>query len=181
MSERILDAAEDLLGDDGFSLRAVARAIGVTPMALYRHHDGLPALRAALRARGYERLMRGLHQSLAADTPRARLVAATYAYVQFARSNPSIYRLIFATGPPPGHVADPEARRNAMSFRFMVDRIREAMDAGVLSKGDPEARAIDWWALFHGLVMLQADDKLKLDEPAFDAQVASTLEWLLGR
>jgi AcrR family transcriptional regulator len=182
-ADRILDAAEALLAEQGragFSLRAVARSVGITPMAVYRHHDGLDALLDALRDRGFGYLMQHLQRSLVAPTVRERMATSAREYLAFAHEHPALYRLLFATAPPHEHVPDPEMRRNATSFRFMVDRVREAMDTGVLAAGDPEARAIDWWALFHGLAMLQLDTKLKLDDAAFDAHVESTLTWLLG-
>lgn len=178
----ILDAAERLLGDPdtAFSLRAVAREVGITPMAVYRHHDGVEGLLDALRERGFGRLMEGFQRALAADSPRERLVQTTAAYVGFARAHPALFRLLWATRPPPGTVHDPELRRNAASFRFIVDRIREAMDADLLPDADPEAIAIAWWAQFHGLVLLHLDGKLKLTEAELDDQIAATLSWLLG-
>lgn len=180
-AERILDAAERLLGDPaGFSLRAVAREVGVTPMAVYRHYDGLEELRDALRDRGFARLMERFQRALAAPTPRDRIEQTTLAYVRFARAHPALFRLLYATAPPPDAVHDPELRRNAASFRFIVDRIREAMDAGLLPRGDTEAIAIAWWAQFHGLSLLHLDGKLKLTDEELDAQIEATLRWLLA-
>lgn len=182
-ADRILDAAESLLvehGPDGFSLREVARRTGITPMAIYRHHAGLEALRDALRDRGYKRLMGHFQEVLAAPDPRARLEASAREYVRFGVGNPALFHLLFSGGPPPEQAAlNADMRRNASSFRFMVDRVREAMDAGVLAPGDPETRAIDWWALFHGLVVLQGEGKLKLAPEAFLAHVDGTIAWLL--
>jgi AcrR family transcriptional regulator len=149
-------------------------------MAVYRHHDGLDALLDGLRDRGFAILMQHLSRALVAPTPRERLATSAIEYVAFARAHPALYRLLFATAPPPGHAPDPEVRRNAASFRFMVDRVREGMDTGVIGPGDPEDRAIDWWALFHGLATLHLDSKLKLDDAAFDTHLRSTLAWLLG-
>jgi AcrR family transcriptional regulator len=182
-ADRLLDAAEALLvelGPDGFSLREVARRTGVTPMAVYRHYDGLGALRDALRERGSARLMEHFRDVLAAEDPRARLEGSAREYVRFGVTHPQLFRLLFSGGPPPeeAHLRA-EARRNAAAFRFMVDRVREAMDAGVLAPDDPEARALDWWALFHGLVVLQQEGKLRLAPEAFAAHVESTIRWLL--
>lgn len=183
-ADRLLDAAEALLaerGPDGFSLREVARRVGVTPMAVYRHYDGLGALRAALRDRASAGLMRAFGEALAEPDAKSRLEAAVRGYVRWAMANPSLFRLLFTGGPPPEEAArSAEVRRNATAFRFVVDRIRDAMDSGVLTRDDPEARAIDWWAMMHGLVVLQQEGKLRLDPEGFEAHLDSTLRWLLG-
>lgn len=183
-ADRVLDAAEALVierGPDQLSLREIARRVGITPMAIYRHFDGVEALRAALRTRGSARLMRAFEEALGEPDPRARLEASARQYVRWARDNPALFRMLFTGGPPEEEAAAAvQVRRDAAVFRFLVDRIREGMDAGLLAAGDPEGRAIDWWALFHGLVWLQQEGKLRLAPSQFDAHVDSTLRWLLG-
>lgn len=182
-ADRVLDAALALVTEEGpgaLSIREVARRVGLTPMAIYRHFDGLDALRAALRARAATGLMAALTEGLAEPETRARLEASARSYVRWAIENPALFRLLFSGGPPPlAAAAAAEVRRDASAFRFLVDRMREGMDAGLLPAGDPEARAIDWWALFHGLVHLQLEGKLRLEPSRFMDHVDATLRWLL--
>jgi AcrR family transcriptional regulator len=182
-ADRILDAAVAVLGDAGqagFSLREVARRVGITPMAVYRHYDGVDALLAAVRGRASAALLAAFTDALAEPDPRARLEATARGYVRWAMANPEQFRLLFTGGPPPAEAArEAQVRRDAAAFRFIVDRMREAMAAGLLPSDDPEARAVDLWALMHGLVVLQQEGKLRLDPAAFESHVGSALRWLL--
>jgi AcrR family transcriptional regulator len=182
-ADRLLEAAEALLferGPEGLTLREVARRVGVTPMAVYRHFDGLDALKSALRERAGKALFHALAESLGEPDARSRLEATARAYVRFALDKPAYFRLLFTGGPPPEEAARAvEVRRNASAARFMVDRVREAMDAGVLPRDDPEARTIDLWALLHGLVTLQQEGKLRLEPSKFEQHLNSTLRWIL--
>ncbi len=40
------------------------------------------------------------------------------------------------------------------TFQFMLDRIRECMDAGVLRRDDPEKVALSIWTMSHGIMSL---------------------------
>ena len=44
-------------------------------------------------------------------------------------------------------------QRGAVS-RFLRDRVREAMDAGVVAEGDPDGAALTLWSMLHGLASL---------------------------
>ena len=56
-SERIAKAARLLLdkeGVEGVTMRRVAKAVGITPMALYRHYPDRAGLLNALADEGFE-------------------------------------------------------------------------------------------------------------------------------
>ncbi|MEZ4240589.1 MAG: TetR/AcrR family transcriptional regulator [Myxococcota bacterium] len=182
---RILAEAEGLVaerGVDALSIREVARRVGITPMAVYRHYDGLDALRAGLRDRASTGMMAQLVAALGEPDVRSRFEAAARGYVRWAMAEPALFRLLFTGGPPPDEAARLDhVRRDATAFRFLVDRMREAVDAGLLPTEDPEALAIDWWALVHGLVVLQQEGKLRLPPEAFEAHVEGAVRRLFSR
>src|SRR5688500_16694219 len=92
----LLDAALPLVRDGGpeaLTLRAVARAAGVSQTAPYRHFADRAALVAAVADEGFERLHARLLAAVTAperttgrkqETPRAGLQAIAVAYVEFA-------------------------------------------------------------------------------------------------
>ena len=146
---RLLAAALASLerGED-VGLRAVARDAGVSAMAPYRHFRDKAALLAAVARRGFDELRKAL---LAADDrPDASdaLVAQGEAYLAFARTYPTLFRLMFAGhdgGPPP--VED-----NA--YGVMVRRVQQLAPAQV------EAATLACWSAVHGMATLALDGGL---------------------
>jgi hypothetical protein len=75
------------------------------------------------------------------------------AYLDFALAQPQAYRALFEPGPGDGEESPVHRQRGAVS-RFLRDRVRDAMDAGVIAEGDPEGAALTLWSLLHGLASL---------------------------
>jgi len=162
----LVTAARDLFleaGEPGFSLREVARRVGVSPAAVYRHFDGKEALTFAACTQGFQVFSSYLVRALAAHAPLERALAACEQYRAFGLENPLDYRFIFMSPSEQVHVPKelrPVASVEAMlpqysTFQFLVDRVRECMDAGVIGRGDPEKTAVLVWAHLHGLVSLR--------------------------
>jgi len=162
----LVTAARDLFleaGEPGFSLREVARRVGVSPAAVYRHFEGKEALIFAACTQGFAVFSSYLLRALSAATPLDRALAACEQYRAFGLENPLDYRFIFMS--PAEQVHQPKehtepARGEAVlpqhsTFQFLVDRVRECMDAGVITRGDPEKTSLLVWAHLHGLVSLR--------------------------
>lgn len=162
----LVTAARDLFleaGETGFSLREVARRVGVSPAAVYRHFEGKEALIFAACTQGFEVFSSYLLRALAATTPLERALAACEQYRAFGLEHPLDYRFIFMS--PVEQVQLPkEAAQHASeqptlpqysTFQFLVDRVRECMDVGVIARGDPELTSVLVWAHLHGLVSLR--------------------------
>ncbi|MDP7345041.1 MAG: TetR/AcrR family transcriptional regulator, partial [Alphaproteobacteria bacterium] len=96
----LLDAALAMVekeGPRGVSLRAVARFAGVSPAAPYRHFAGKEGLLAAVAEEGF-RALESKMQAARDETDGLALAefrAIGYAYVRFAASNPSHFRVMF--------------------------------------------------------------------------------------
>jgi len=178
---QIVRHAEDLLeeeGVDGFSLRAAARRVGITPMAVYRHFADKEALLEELFERGFRRLRDVLQAALEPTDPAERLRRTFHAYLRFATDAPNTYALVFERRMRPGERA---GRTNVPAFRFVIDRVQECMDAGVLPRDDAEAVALDLWALTHGLVTLRRAGKLELGPEEFEAYFKGMVDRRLGQ
>src|ERR1700749_4417332 len=96
----VLAAAEKILereGPDTLSLRAVARAVGVSHTAPKNHFGDLEGLLSELAAVGYRRYGEALVAAMdaAGVEPRIRMPAMGRAYVGFARAHPSLFLLMF--------------------------------------------------------------------------------------
>jgi AcrR family transcriptional regulator len=170
--DKILASACDLYvseGLDGFSMRKLAKRVGVTAPALYRHFDGRDAVLGEVVREAYRSFMGYIYRALEAPTPLDRFTRAGEGYLDFALQHPRWYDIIF-TGPellgmetlPP----DIEAMGCAI-HQFWVDRVRECMDAGVLKPSDPLQTSLTMWAHAHGMVQLYHQGNLQVDEPGF--------------
>lgn len=157
--ENILVHACDLFlsdGFEGFSMRKLARAVGVTAPALYRHYDSKEALLHDILSEAYRRLAQYLYDSLEGATPAERFRMAGEGYLTFAIENPRLYNAIFVSPHLVGlaEIPDEIAAQGCAIGRFWNDRIRECMDAGLLRREDPEQVGLTLWAHAHGMVSL---------------------------
>jgi AcrR family transcriptional regulator len=162
---RLLTEARDLYLEEGFvrfSLREVARRAGVSAAAVYRHYDGKEALLRQVCAEGFRIFSSYLLRALAGETPRERLVQSSRQYLRFALENPRDYRVIFMGAAEDVAALAPaeNAHEYAPTFQFLVDRVRECMQEGVIRKGDPTATAALVWANVHGLASLRLSGHL---------------------
>jgi AcrR family transcriptional regulator len=160
---RLLAEARDLYLEAGFarfSLREVARRVGVSAPAVYRHYDSKEALLREVCAAGFRQFGSYLLQSLSEPTPRDRLVKSGELYFRFAMENPRDYRVIFMGGAEDFmSKADAEGAPDP-TFQFLVDRVRECMQTRVLKKGNETEVAAIIWSHVHGLVSLRLSGHL---------------------
>jgi AcrR family transcriptional regulator len=170
--ERILGCACDLFveaGLDGFSLRELARRLGITAPALYRHFDSREDLLLAVVGEAFDVIARYLYRALTASSPAERLRMAGFGYLEFALENPRYYEVFHAS---PGALGmdqfPPQTVAQACAIgQFWKDRVSECMDAGVFRVDDPERVSVTMWALAHGLISLYLRGNLDMDEQQF--------------
>mgnify|MGYP001544891013 CR=1 FL=1 len=174
--ERILALACDLYlsdGLDGFSMRKLAKAVGVTAPALYRHFDSKERLLQDVMVQAYEQFAQYLYRALAGTTSRDRFRMASSAYLDFALDHPKLYDMLFATPATSGlRAASDELEALGCAIgQFWHDRVRECMDDGILLEGDHEGISTTLWAHAHGLITLHRKGVLMregtLDEMEF--------------
>lgn len=168
--ERLLATARALYLEGGFasfSLREVARRVGVSAPAVYRHFDSKEALLSAVCAQGFQIFSSYLVRALREDTSLERLRASGRMYLAFATDHPQAYRVIFL-GAAKGFLTTGEAPVDAATFRFLVDRVADCQRDKRLAKGDPQALASMIWAYVHGLASLRITGHF----PGFDDDAA---------
>jgi len=170
--ERILGCACDLYlrhGLDGFSMRKLAREVGVTAPAIYRHYDGREEVLADVLREAHRTFSRYLYAALGEPTQLDRFFGAGEGFLNFVIDHPRWYGIMHTA---PEHLGmdalpdDIEGMRSAI-HQFWIDRVRECMDAGILKDGDPEMSSITMWAHAHGLVQLYHEGCLPVDEEDF--------------
>ena len=141
-------------GLEGFSMRKLARALGVTAPALYRHYESKERVLLDVVGEGYRHLIQYLHRALQGRTPEDRFRMAGDGYLDFALEYPRYYEVLFMGANLLGLDEVPEEvlAQGCAVGQFWNDRVRETIEVGMLEKGDPEAIGITLWAHTHGLI-----------------------------
>jgi AcrR family transcriptional regulator len=144
-------------GPEALSLRAVARAAGVSQAAPYRHFDDRRALVAAVAEEGFRRLHAAMLEAIQSAEGRLGFKQVAIAYVRFAQENPAEYRIMF--GPELARQDDlPDLQATSRAvLDFVAQGIAALQAAGLIGPGDAGAMAVAVWSMLHGLVMLSLD------------------------
>lgn len=171
LRDDLLDAAVDLLASTGdpedLSIRAVAKAAGVSPTAMYQHFEDRDALLDAACDRAFERFAAALVAATSdVDDPFDRLAAAGMAYLRYSVDEPGLYRVLFTN---PLHLArsdagapdaDVDTSAGSAAFGVLVDLVQGCLDAGAAGSSpagsSPDATYLSFqvWAWLHGIVDL---------------------------
>jgi len=140
-------------GPDAIALRDLAKAVGVSPTAAYRHFPSLEHLVAAVAQRARERLataMRDAMDSVVATDPAERawrrLRASGRAYVEFATAEPNLFATAFSpsVAPPPRDDA-PDA------WSLLVGALEVLAELGELAPSARPMAPVIAWSAVHGL------------------------------
>jgi len=173
-------AAYGRVGSHGFSMRVVAAEAGITATAIYRHFADKEALVQAMVERARAIFAGYLFEGISGADSLERLWSCARSYVRFALEYPRLYQLLFLDpiNPTLPNVHDIGENEDAKPFRFVVDRIREAMAHGFIRKGVPEEAALSIWAHIHGLCALAFAGRIPNEE--LQATCARSLSDLLA-
>lgn len=170
-------------GVAGFSLRRVAKRVGVSHSAPAHHFGDADGLLDALATDGFRRFLAAMEARRAAEDPadlRARVVASGLGYVDFAEAAPALFRLMFASDRPARPSGDLAAAGDA-AFRHLADGI--AALRGVASFADPATMTdvMAAWSMVHGFAELAISRRLKALEGASPSEREAVLRDLLAR
>ncbi len=147
---------------EAISLRELARIVGVSATAVYRHFPDKRALQMALAGAGIARL--GEAQRIASEAAGggpAGFAATGRAYVRFALAHPALFRLAFSHG---GFAGGPGLGNDDAS------RLLRAY-ATEFAGAEAERLTLQAWAVAHGLAMLMLDGLLPADDATIDAVI----------
>ncbi|MET3710705.1 AcrR family transcriptional regulator [Sphingomonas trueperi] len=170
---RLIGAATALLdeqGEAGVTLRALAKATGVSAMAPYRHFADKAALLGAVAEAGFADLARVLADADRAEPAKAALVAQGIAYFRFAQAHPAMFRLMF--GGNPGCAVAPKEYGEA--FAILSRRVAS------LAGGDSGPATLAAWGVVHGLSTLALDGKVPAEDGVVRAAMALVADGVTG-
>lgn len=151
-------------GPSAVVVRDIARQVGVSHNAGYRHFAGRDELLAAVAQIGLgelaERMRRGLESVPRRRDPaaraRQRLRAIGRAYVQFALDEPGLFRSVWAaSGSPEGHPGD-----EANPYTLLGSVLDEMVESGAIPPSRRPYGEVVAWSAVHGLATLLIDGPL---------------------
>ena len=135
---------------ESLSLREIAREIGVSATAIYRHFPDKESLLSALAAEGMAQLAR--EQKAAGKAGgKEGFTEMGRAYVRFAMNNPALFRLVFSSLPA---AADPNCANPEDSPGWLLRQSITELAGPKASDAQRKAGVLRAWALVHGLAML---------------------------
>jgi AcrR family transcriptional regulator len=181
----LIQAGLSILAEEGvqaLTLRAVARRVGVSHAAPYRHFSDKEALLAAIAEQGFDLLTASVGaaaERFPAD-PAAQLAEAGWAYVQFALEHPAHLRVMFG-----GVIRTPAMHpglrtAGARAFTSLGDIVQAGQQAGTIIDGAPEQLTLTAWSLVHGLAVLLIEQQIPagigaVDDPEHLARLCGNL------
>jgi AcrR family transcriptional regulator len=133
-------------GVDEVSIRALARAAGVSHAAHRHHFASRTGLLTALAAEGHHLLADALERAATTD-----FLAVGVAYVAFARDHPGHFAVMFS----PGLLDEDDPALNEAkerTFAVLTGGVDALAASGRLE--DARAAAVAGWSLVHGLATL---------------------------
>jgi AcrR family transcriptional regulator len=170
--EQIASTALSILeerGADAVTMRTVAKAVGITPMAIYHYFPTREALLKQITDAEFAKL------KVFADTrgrrPRStrdRIVHAIDPYIDYAFARPRIFDYVFSQ-------PRADARRFPEDFRArksptltpVADVVDAAMKDGALKQDDVWEVTLELWAHVHGYICLYRAGRFNLGEQQF--------------
>jgi AcrR family transcriptional regulator len=146
----------DELGDDeALSLRAVARALSISPTSVYLYFPDRDALVLAAMQRCHDQISQAADDAVAGEGDPAReLRMRILAHLTWAQEHPGIFKVMHESK---------VSQRPGMPFKGealarMTDAVRRCMDSGAAPRGDARAVALDLRVAVVGMVSLRINE-----------------------
>jgi AcrR family transcriptional regulator len=166
----LIRAGLDLLhtrSADGVSLREIARKVGVSPTAVYRHFPNKQSLLYALCEHAADGLYAAQAEAMAAaGGGLVGFIETGKAYIRYAIANPALFRLLMTTRPP-NEVSELDSHVSA-AMRLLGDNVLSLLPPGT-SRQTARTFVALAWSKVHGMAMLMLDGQIPIDEALIEA------------
>ena len=185
LERALLDASITLIakkGADAFTLREVARQVGVSHAAVYRHFADKAAMLEAIAVEGYHQLAERLRHVIA-RVPRAqvekRLLLIGASYVMFAVEQEPRFRVM--TRPRLEELRSPEldAAIDA-ALGVLIGVAQEGVEAGLLRKAPPVEHAVRVYVFAYGYASLFLLGRLRVRPEKVESYLRNLLAPLVA-
>jgi len=182
-SEKIADVALHLLEEEGpaaVSMRRVAKAVGITPMAIYNHFPSREALLKKVTDAEFQKLCDFFEARQKGKPLEQRLVYLVDGYLDYALARPRVFDYVFSKPRANARRFPKDFRtRQSPTLNPIADTVAEAMKAGLLRKDDVWEVALEFWAHAHGYITLYRAERFTLSDHQFRLLLRRSLKRLL--
>jgi AcrR family transcriptional regulator len=157
LKEACVQAAREVIAEQGaesLSLRDVARKLGISHQAPYRHFESRDHLLAEIMRRCFADFAQRLDERPRTGNPEADLEAMGHAYLNYARQKPLEYRLMFGT-PWPEPAQHPALVQHAVhAFNLLRDSLRAMHGHRPEQHAQADREAMFIWSTLHGMASI---------------------------
>jgi AcrR family transcriptional regulator len=171
----LLSAAITALGETGsseFSLSELARNVGVTPAAAYKHFANKDALVHALARHGFDLLRERFEAAApskktatAASDALRRFERLGFAYLCFGLEEPALFSLIFGKGATEFRRANAPGPAHTPTFAYLADALTALHQFKQLSRAPTDEDRWFAWSAIHGATQLAVSGVTTRIEP----------------
>lgn len=173
MREAIVHAAEEIIetqGPDALNMRDVAERIDYSASNLYEYFSGKDELLAAVVKEALTRLVMHVRYISTGLSACERLQFYGHAYLEFARTHPQLYLLIF--GRKLAHTKLTDAEEILSAYDLLQQIVQEGIAVGSFVPRPGfglQEMTLGCWSLVHGIAML----RLTMQDVPWESYVAS--------
>ena len=168
-------------GPAAVSMRRIAKAVGITPMAIYHHFPNREALLHTITDREFEKLAAFMDaRQTGVRSGAERLLRVMDYYIDYAFKHPKVFDYVFSQYRTDARrfPRDFRARRSPTMNR-VADTVADAMARREIRKDDVWEVAMELWAHIHGYVALFRAGRFDLSEKQFRLLCRRSLKRLL--
>ena len=160
----------DREGKEAVTMRRVAKTVGVTAMALYRHFADRAALLNAVADAGFQDLAARVQAAPKPRDPEKRLLKILDVFLNFALERPRLFELMFLTRRVGARIYPRDFKaRESPTANLTTEALEEGIKQGNFRKENPWEVTFEMGALLQGLVMLYLGGRMEMDAEEFRA------------
>ena len=167
-------------GSAAVSMRRVARAVGITPMAIYNHFPDREALLKTVTDTEFQKLLDFFEARQKGKSLKQRLIYLMDGYLDYALARPRIFDYVFSKPRADARRFPKDFRaRRSRTLNPIADTVTKAMEAGLLRRDDVWEVALEFWAHAHGYITLYRAGRFALSDHQFRLLLRRSLKRLL--
>ncbi|MGN0280494.1 MAG: TetR/AcrR family transcriptional regulator [Lachnospiraceae bacterium] len=159
LQEALMEEGIAMIHEEGagqFSLRKLAKRVGVSPTACYNHYKNVEDLQKSMRQYVTDRFCNALKQvtEMKIADPREGTLRLGMAYVSFFANNPHYFSYIFDSGEYHIHLTDTDMNGDYEPFNIFKNYSLKCMKAAGIPESHYRDNLIVMWGTVHGLAAM---------------------------